>query len=76
MSDDSRKYELECLRIAADCIVLSRMAVNPELQQHFHQMGEEWTSKAESGPDNIETSRVTNVTHALISRLQITGDVR
>ena len=55
MSDDTGNHALECLRLAAECMQLSRDADTPELQRHFLKMAEMWTSKAELGPDNTES---------------------
>ena len=42
-SDDLRKHQLECLRLAADCTYLADEADTPELRSHFLRMAENWT---------------------------------
>lgn len=65
MSDKSLKYELECIRLAADCTQLASEVHNRQLEPHFlatdvhncaleiHflQMAKVWTARAEQGPD-------------------------
>ena len=65
MSDKSQKYELECMRLAADCTQLASDVHNRELETHFlasdvhnraleiHllRMAKLWTTRAEQGPD-------------------------
>jgi hypothetical protein len=64
MSDKSRKYELECMRLAADCAQLAgdihartlktwfpASDVNSRaLESHFLQMAKVWAERAEQGP--------------------------
>jgi hypothetical protein len=49
-SKRSRKHDLECLRLASDCMQLVGDIRNPDLQQHFLRMANVWTAKAERGP--------------------------
>jgi hypothetical protein len=63
MSDKSQKYELECLRLAADCTQLANDVHertleanflasdvhNRALEIHFLRMAEMWTAQAEKG---------------------------
>jgi hypothetical protein len=63
MSENSRKYELECLRLAADCTQLAGQihdraldtkflasdVHNRALEIHFLQMAKVWTARAEEG---------------------------
>jgi hypothetical protein len=65
MSDKSQIYELECLRLAADCTQLANDVHNrilePDflasdvhnhaLQIYFLRMAKLWTARAEQGPD-------------------------
>jgi hypothetical protein len=48
---ESRKFELECLRLAADCMQLVSETRNPDLQRHFLRMAKKWTVCAEQGRD-------------------------
>ena len=49
MSDNLRKHDVECLRLAADCMQLAADLVGP-WQQHFLLMAKHWTALAERGP--------------------------
>ena len=49
MSVDLGKFELECMRLAADCRQLSNALASPELRKHFLQMAVYWTKRAETG---------------------------
>jgi hypothetical protein len=65
MSDKSQKYELECLRLAAECTQLANDVHtrtlesdflgsdvhNRALQIHFLQMAKQWTARAGQAPD-------------------------
>ena len=65
MSDKSQKYELECLRLAAECAQLANDVHNrilePDflasdvhnraLQIYFLRTAKLWTARAEQGPD-------------------------
>jgi hypothetical protein len=50
-SDYSRKHELECLRMASDCMQLAGDLQNPALQSHFVRMARVWTDLAVQGPN-------------------------
>jgi hypothetical protein len=64
--DKLQKYELECMRLAADCTQLASDVHNLELvthflaggvhnfalESHFRRMAKEWTARAEQGPDS------------------------
>jgi hypothetical protein len=64
VSEESRKYELECLRLAADCTQLASDVHSRELEQnflatdvhnraleiHLLRMAKVWTARAEQGP--------------------------
>jgi len=49
VSDNSWKYELECLRLAAECTELAGDVRDLALEAHFLQMAEAWTERAERG---------------------------
>ena len=49
-SDNWRKHELECLRLAADCMQLERDVHNPDLQSLFLRMARVWSNLADQGP--------------------------
>ena len=49
-SDKLRKHELECMRLAADCMQLVGDVHSPALQRHFLWMARVWTTEVERGP--------------------------
>ena len=49
-SDNVRKHELQCLRMAADCTQLSRTARHSAQQAHFLRMAEVWARLEAAGP--------------------------
>ena len=49
-SDYLRKHELQCLRLAAECMQLVGDVRSPALQRHFLGMAKVWTTEAENGP--------------------------
>ncbi len=49
----SRKYELECLRLASDCVQLAWDVPSPALKSHFVRMAKAWQHLAERGPDTV-----------------------
>ena len=49
-SDYSRKYALECLRLASDCTQLVGELSSPALQSHFLHMARVWSDRAVRGP--------------------------
>ncbi len=49
-SEKSRKHDLECMRLASDCMQLIGNVRNPALQRHFLRMANVWTAQAERGP--------------------------
>ena len=51
---DSRKRELECVRLASDCMQLAGEVDNPALRKHFLAMARAWTAEAENGPTGEE----------------------
>ena len=50
--DNSRKIELECLRLAAECAQLASDLESSALQSHFFRMGRIWTAQADMGEDH------------------------
>jgi hypothetical protein len=50
--DNSRKIELECLRLAAECAQLASDLESSALQSHFFRMGRIWTAQADLGEDH------------------------
>jgi hypothetical protein len=46
-SKKSLKHDLECLRLASECMQLVGEVGNPLLQRHFLRMANVWTAKAE-----------------------------
>ena len=49
-SENDRKRELECLRLASDLTRLATETLNPELKAHCLRMANLWTDQAEYGP--------------------------
>jgi hypothetical protein len=45
-----RKHELECIRLAADCMQLVGNVDSPALQSHFLRMAWVWSDRAVRGP--------------------------
>ena len=59
-SNDLRRHELECLRLASDCMQLAGEIPNPALQSHFVRMARVWQILAEQGPSaDIQTEHST-----------------
>jgi hypothetical protein len=57
-SNNSRKHELECLRLATDCMQLAGDIHNTALQSHFLRMARVWSTLADRGLDvDSETKR-------------------
>jgi hypothetical protein len=51
-SDYSRKYALECMRMAADCMQLAGDVQNPASQSHFVRIARTWSELAVRGPNS------------------------
>ena len=49
-SENDRKRELECLRLASDLIRLATETLNPNLKAHCLRMANLWTDQAERCP--------------------------
>jgi hypothetical protein len=45
-----RKFDLECLRLEADCMQLAGDVPDPSSQSHFLRMARVWFAMAVSGP--------------------------
>jgi hypothetical protein len=45
--DNELKRDLECLRLAADLIQLSRATLNPHLHAHCVQMASYWSAQTD-----------------------------
>ncbi len=65
-----RKHELECVRMAADCMQLAGDVQNPTLQSHFARMAMVWSDLAVRGP-NADTRKAGG--YANLSRKQSGG---
>ena len=61
-SDVARKHELECLRLASDCMQLVGDVESPTLQRHFLAMARAWTAEAESGA-GVEVEPAVSTAH-------------
>jgi len=49
-SDKFQKHELECIRLAADCMQLVSDVHSPALQSHFLRMAKVWSILADRRP--------------------------
>jgi hypothetical protein len=49
------KQDLECLRLANECMELASDVLNPQLQSHLVLMARRWTALAEGNGDNLTT---------------------
>jgi len=45
VTEDERKLERECLRIASDLIRMATHALNPDLKAHCLRMAEVWSGQ-------------------------------
>jgi hypothetical protein len=52
----SRKHELECLRLQAECMQLAGDAQGYTVQSHFVHMAKCWLGLALAGPDAVAGS--------------------
>jgi hypothetical protein len=48
-SEDQRKRELECLRLASDLLQLASDTLNPDLKAHCLRMAKLWSDQGEQG---------------------------
>jgi hypothetical protein len=53
-----RKHELECMRLAADCMQLASKIRSPALQSHFVRMASEWSTLAVEGPNTDTQTKI------------------
>jgi hypothetical protein len=61
--EKSRRFALECMRLASDCVQLSHAADTAMLRQHFRQAAKEWIALAASGlPPHTPEARVASST--------------
>lgn len=60
-SKQSQMHALECLRMAADCLQLSRDVRSEKLQAHFVHMAEAWSALATSEPGASSGTEVSEV---------------
>jgi hypothetical protein len=51
----NNKLDLECLRLANECMQLASDVLNPQLQSHLVLMARHWTALAEGSDDNLTT---------------------
>jgi hypothetical protein len=74
MSGNLRKHDVECLRLAADCMQLAGDVGGP-WQQHFVLMAKHWTALAERGPDTATLTKTSakriHPAHANTSQQQV-----
>jgi hypothetical protein len=49
-SENDRRRELECLRLASDLAQLATETLNPDLKAHCVRMASLWNDQAEQGP--------------------------
>jgi hypothetical protein len=74
MSGKLRKHDVECLRLAADCMELAGDVGMP-WQQHFLLMAKHWTALAERGPDTATRTKTSpqriHPAHANTSQQQL-----
>ena len=54
-SHNSRKHELECLRLAADFKQLARDVRSPTLRSHFRRMAKAWATPEWAASADIQT---------------------
>jgi hypothetical protein len=45
----SRRFALECMRLASDCVQLAQAADNALLRQHYRRAAKKWIAMATSG---------------------------
>ena len=77
-SDNWRKHELECMRLAADCMQLAGDVHSPALQSHFLRMARVWSSLADQGPsaDTSGPRTRTRRSSPACARIRDSGSVR
>jgi hypothetical protein len=65
-SNDDRKRELECLRLASDLMQLASDTSNPHLKAHCHRMAKLWSDEAEKKPADHAGAKPTGAPGALL----------
>ena len=55
-----RKRELECMRLAADCMQLASQLRSPVLQSHFVRMACKWSTVAAEEPEYRYSENLAN----------------
>ena len=58
-SENKRKRELECLRLASDLTRMGRDTLNPDLRAHCVRMAKLWSDQAARGPaenDSVQST--------------------
>lgn len=65
-SNDDRKRDLECLRLASDLTQLANDIINPNLKAHCHRMAKVWSREAEKKPSEDAGGEHTSVQSALL----------
>jgi hypothetical protein len=56
-SDDTLKRDLECLRLASDCMQLASGVLSPALRSHLRAMARVWTAMAGCEPGEEAPTR-------------------
>jgi hypothetical protein len=56
-SDNLREHELECMRLAADCMQLAGEVHSPALRSHFLRMAGIWRTQAVRGPNAVAQTK-------------------
>jgi hypothetical protein len=65
-SNDDRKRELECLRLAADLMQLASDTLNPYLKAHCLMMAKLWSGEAEKKPAEYVGAELTGLRSTLL----------
>ena len=55
--DNMRKHELECMRLASDCMQLAGDVDRPALRSHFIRIARVWTTLADRDPSGSGPER-------------------
>jgi hypothetical protein len=56
-SDEAQKLDLECLRLASDCMQLATGGLSPPLQAHLRGMAQIWSAMARCELDLASPTR-------------------
>ena len=57
VSDNMPRHELECMRLASDCMQLAGDVDRPVLRSHFIRMARVWTNLANRDPSGTGPER-------------------